>query len=195
MTATQRISEDDDRTYRLPDGRLAKKLLKFTNGELLMQVIDEPAVEKSTPEPESKPPTHEQLVALTKATNRVTEQHEAAGLYDTPYEKLEKGLASFCKTNAIPESQAWSRGLPAFQKTAEGAALYKSYSESSEPLYHEPREPLPMPVAKSAYDAFADGLAAFCAERKITKQWTDGLEAYRATDEGARLEAAYREEG
>lgn len=111
---------------------------------------------------------------------------------DSPYEALDRGLRKFCKANAI--EKPWTVGLAKFVATPEGAALKRAYDEDpSPPQRHTKHE---APPTASAFDALTEGLTKFCAANKIEKVWTDGLEKFRATPEGAELNAAvYGEEG
>lgn len=129
---------------------------------------------------------------------KLEKQNRERGLHDSTYTRLQKGLAAFCESEGIPATHAWTKGLAKFVATAEGRALKSAYDANPEMPHDgaavEPEAFAPATTTKSAYDELAEGLTAFCAARKITKVWTDGLDAFRKTADGARLEAAYREE-
>ncbi len=67
------------------------------------------------------------IAHLEKAIDAHDDKLREAGLYDSPYEKLEKGLAAYCAEHKI--TKVWTEGLQKFAATDEGRDRVRSYNE------------------------------------------------------------------
>lgn len=134
------------------------------------------------------------LIPIQKTLHRAEATLDELGAYESPFEKLEKGLRSYCEANKI--AQVWTEGLAKFTATPDGAALKRAYDAN--PAAPAPVRPNPEPSSDAveaekradAMVALEKGLVAFCKARNIDKPWTVGLEQYTKTAEGAALKRA-----
>ncbi|MBA3451492.1 MAG: hypothetical protein H0T42_00180 [Deltaproteobacteria bacterium] len=126
------------------------------------------------------------LATLERAFEKHDDKLRAQGFYDSPLEKLEKGLAAYCATNKI--DKVWTLGLARFAATDEGAALKRAYDENPAQPSRPAASPVTPTVKRSdAMAALTSGLEAFCTSKGISKMWTEGLAQFRNTPDGRRL--------
>lgn len=132
------------------------------------------------------------LASIGKSITAAERTLAELGAYESPFEKLEKGLRSYCEAHKI--ARVWTEGLAKFATTPEGKVLKAAYdADPTPPARPEPEVPEEVVEATKRADAIAaleSGLMRYCKARGINQPWTVGLEQYRRTPEGRELSDA-----